>query len=301
MNKQLIVVGGPTASGKTRLAIRLAKHFNTEIISADSRQFYREISIGTAKPTDEELAEVKHHFINSHSIQENFNAGAFSDAANKIIAELFKKNETVIVVGGSGLYIKSLVQGLDDLPFVEEDIRRDLKTIFKEQGIQPLLDELKEKDILYFEKVDQQNHQRVMRALEIIRTSGKPYSSFLGNKKTESSFETRCICIDHPREILYDRINSRVEEMMQHGLEAEARAVLPYRTHAALQTVGYKELFEHFDGATTLEHAIELIKQHTRNYAKRQITWFKHQGDFKFVDADAETEELVKTLNIHLS
>lgn len=287
MKNKLIVIGGPTASGKTALAIRLAKQFQTEIISADSRQFYKEISIGTAKPTPEELAEVKHHFINSHSITESFNSGAFADAARILIDNLFKKHEVVIIVGGSGLYIKSLLEGFDDLPYVEENIRTNLKNSFKENGIQHLLDELKKSDPAYFEKVDQHNHQRVMRALEIIRASGKPYSSFLGNKNKNSTFDTECYCLDISREILYNRINIRVDEMMKQGLEAEAKSVLPYRNHTALQTVGYKELFDYFDGNISLEESISLIKQHTRNYAKRQLTWFKHQGDFKFVTADS--------------
>ncbi|CAN5617743.1 tRNA (adenosine(37)-N6)-dimethylallyltransferase MiaA [soil metagenome] len=286
MKPTLIVVGGATATGKTSLAIELAQQFNTAIISADSRQCYREISIGTAKPTAEELSLVPHHFINSHSIQDYFSSGIFAIEATKIIDQLFTEHQVIILVGGSGLYIKALLEGLDDLPEVSAAIRAELKSDYQEKGLAELLEELKKSDPEYFSKVDQHNHARVIRALEVIRSSGLPYSSFLGKKSKEKNFNTVAISIQHPREILYERINRRVDQMINDGLVSEAETVSDYRNHPALRTVGYKELFQYFDGTITLEEAILQIKQHTRNYAKRQETWFRHQADFKFITAE---------------
>ena len=283
MQKKLIVIGGPTASGKTTLAIQLATYFKTEIISADSRQFYRELTIGTAKPTNEELSQAKHHFINSHSINEHINAGTYSIEAQKILNNIFQINDVAILVGGSGLFINALIYGLDNLPKVEEPIRQTLKDEFKTIGLDSLLAELKNKDPDYYEKVDQQNHQRVMRALEIIRTTGNPYSSYLGKNENTNAYEVSSFVIDYSRDKLYHRINKRVDSMMDQGFLEEVKSLVSYRQHSALQTVGYKELFEYLDGTMSLDEAIDLIKQHTRNYAKRQLTWFRHQGDFHFL------------------
>jgi len=299
MQKRLIVIGGPTASGKTALAIQLANYYNTEIISADSRQFYKELIIGTAKPTKEELNQAPHHFINSHSIKEHLNAGRFAIEANEILKNLFISKNVVILVGGSGLYINALINGLDNLPSVDEKHRIELKEEFKLNGINSILDELKKKDPEYFNKVDQQNHQRIIRALEIIRTSGKPYSYFLGKKKQNNNFEVNSYVIDFPREQLYNRINLRVDSMMNQGLLSEVESLINFRSHPTLQTVGYKEIFEYLDGKNPLPITIELIKQHTRNYAKRQLTWFKHQGDYKFLTADDFSnlsQEIINTL-----
>ena len=291
MQKKLIVIGGPTASGKTALAIQLAIYFKTEIISADSRQFYRELTIGTAKPTDEELSQAKHHFINSHSINEHINAGTFSIAGQEILKDLFQKQDVVILVGGSGLYINALLFGLDNLPKVDDHHRQALKDEFKTHGLLPLLDELKKNDLCYFEKVDQQNHQRVMRALEIIRTTGNPYSLYLGKNDKINFYDVSSFVIDYTRDKLYHRINKRVDSMMDQGFLEVVKSLIAYRQHSTLQTVGYKELFEYLDGTNSLDEAIDLIKQHTRNYAKRQLTWFRHQGDFQFI-----TEENSKNI-----
>ncbi len=291
MQKKLIVIGGPTASGKTALAIQLAIYFNTEIISADSRQFYKELTIGTAKPTEVELSLAKHHFINSHSINEHLNAGTYSIAAQEILNDLFQKKDVVILVGGSGLYINALLYGLDNLPKVDDHHRQALKAEFKTHGLLPLLDELKKNDQFYFEKVDQQNHQRVIRALEIYRTTGNPYSFYLGKKEKINSYSISSFAIDFTRDKLYHRINKRVDRMIDQGFLEEVKSLIPYRQHSALHTVGYKELFEHLDGINSLDEAIDLVKQHTRNYAKRQLTWFRHQGNFQLI-----TEEKSMTI-----
>ncbi len=298
MNKKLIVIGGPTASGKTSLAIQLAQFYKTQIISADSRQFYKELSIGTAKPNLIELSNAKHHFIDSHSIADHLNAGTFAIQAQEILTTLFKDNNEVIVVGGSGLYINALINGLDDLPQIDENIRLSLKDEFKTNGLQPLLEELKKNDPEFYKKVDQQNHRRIIRALEIIRTTGNPYSYYLGQKEKSNDYNLYSFVVDFPRDQLYERINIRTEWMRKEGLLEEAISLLKYRDHPALQTVGYKELFEYIDGARSLNETFELIKQHTRNYAKRQLTWFRHQGDYQFLSTENPTEIALKIIEI---
>jgi tRNA dimethylallyltransferase len=297
MRPKLIVIGGPTASGKTGLAIQLAQHFQTEIISADSRQCYRELTIGTAKPSEDELLLVKHHFINSHSISENLNAGSFSESGQELLKKLFKKFNVLVVAGGSGLYIKALLEGLDNLPAIDQEIRNELKQEFLQTGIEPLKEELKAKDSIYYDKVDRQNHQRIIRALEIIRTSGLPYSSFLGKKQKRNDFDLFNFAIDWPREQLYERIDLRVSKMMQAGLLEEVSGLVSFKNHPALRTVGYSELFDFFDGKTSLETAIDLIRQHSRNYAKRQITWFANQGNYKFLPPGSEMKILKEIKN----
>ncbi|MGL4596337.1 MAG: tRNA (adenosine(37)-N6)-dimethylallyltransferase MiaA, partial [Bacteroidia bacterium] len=275
MKPLLVIVAGPTAVGKTAVSIRLAKHFDTEILSADSRQFFREIPIGTAAPTAEEQAGVKHHFIGSHTITEAVDAGRFEREAMLVLDELFSRKKIVFVCGGSGLYIDALCNGFDALPLGNAEIRAALKKELETSGIETLQQELQASDPEYFAQVDQQNPARLIRALEIIRQSGKKYSELRSGKKVERPFQVLKIALDLDRVVLYERINQRVDAMVACGLEAEARAVLPYRNLNALRTVGYKECFDFFDGKTDWPTAVELIKQHSRNYAKRQGTWLR--------------------------
>lgn len=266
---------GPTAVGKTSLAIALAKKFNTVIFSVDSRQLYREIPIGTAQPTLEEIQEVAHFFIASNSITEHIDAGRYGKEARELLISEFKKHALIIMAGGSGLYMDAVINGFDELPDSNPMIRAELNLEFQEKGISVLQDELKKLDPIYFAQVDQHNPARLMRAIEICRLSEKKYSELRIGKAESNAFEVLKIGLDLPREELYARINNRVEVMFENGLEEEARSVFPYRKMNALQTVGYKELFDYFDGHLTKEKAIELIKQHSRNYAKRQLTWWR--------------------------
>jgi tRNA dimethylallyltransferase len=295
--KKLIVIAGPTAVGKTATAIKLAQQLKTEIISADSRQFYREMSIGTAKPDAEELAEAKHHFINSHSITENFTVGDFEKQALQLLNELFKIHDQVIMVGGSGLFIQAVTQGFDDLPTVDPEIREHLNHELVEKGIERLQKKLKEADPDYYNQVDLNNPQRLIRALEVFEATGKPFSSYRKAVINSRPFESIKIVLDLPREALYDRINRRVDIMVDQGLVDEVRSLLPYRHLNALNTVGYSELFDYFDGKTDLDTAISLIKQNTRHFAKRQLTWFRKDKEVKWLDASAENliESILKS------
>ncbi len=279
--KYLLVIAGPTAIGKTKLAIELAKHYKTVILSADSRQFYREMNIGTAKPKLNELEEVKHYFINNKSVGELFGAGHFEKEAIPMLDELFKEHPLIIVVGGSGLYIDALLNGVDEFEAVPYAFRNQLNEEFKTSGFTYLQKELQSKDPSYFSKVDIQNPQRVIRALEVIRYTGKPFSSFLKKQEVKRNFIPIKIALNTNRDKLYENINSRVDQMMKEGLLEEVKQLAAYKKVNALKTVGYKELFEYLDGHCSLQEAIDKIKQHTRNYAKRQITWFKHQDDFE--------------------
>ncbi len=278
--KQLIVVVGPTAVGKTAAAIALAKHFLAEILSTDSRQFYKELEIGTAKPSAEELAEVQHHFINSHSYKDIVDAGTYERLALECISELHKKYNAVIAVGGSGLYIQALCEGLDPVELRDDALREELAT----WNIKKLQEKLNLLDPEYFEQVDRQNPQRLMRAIEIIKLSGKKYSELRTGQKKNRDFELIKIGIQLPREILYDRINKRVDVMVAQGLEEEARNLYPYKNNYALQTVGYTEWFDYFDGKHSRETAIELIKRNSRRYAKRQTTWFNRDKEIKWFE-----------------
>lgn len=271
----LVILLGPTAVGKTSLAIALAKRFNTVIFSADSRQLYKEIPIGTAQPTPQEIQEVAHFFIASNSITEHIDAGRYGKEARELLISEFKKHALIIMAGGSGLYMDAVINGFDELPDANPTIRAELNLEFQEKGISVLQDELKKLDPIYFAQVDQHNPARLMRAIEICRLSEKKYSELRIGKAESNAFEVLKIGLDLPREELYARINNRVEVMFENGLEEEARSVFPYRKMNALQTVGYKELFDYFDGHLTKEKAIELIKQHSRNYAKRQLTWWR--------------------------
>src|ERR1700744_1033453 len=282
--KTLIVIAGPTAVGKTAVAIKLAQQLNTEIISADSRQFYREMAIGTAKPTDEELAAARHHFVNSHSITESFNVGDFEKQSLQLLDELFKTHDKVIIAGGSGLFIQAVTQGFDELPVADANIRNSLNKQLSEKGIQFLQEKLKEADPVYYEQVDLNNPQRLIRALEVFDTTGKPFSSYRKATINKRPFQIVKIGLNLPRDILYQRINQRVDTMIDQGLVEEVRSLLPYRHLNALNTVGYSELFDYFDEKTDLNTAIELIKQNTRRFAKRQLTWFRKDQEIKWYD-----------------
>ncbi len=273
--KYLITIVGPTASGKTSLAIQIAQQYNTCILSADSRQFYKEISIGTAKPTLEELKMVPHYFINNLSIHDHYSVGDYEEEVIDVLHELFQEKDIVILAGGSGLFINAVLFGLDQFPDVDETIKKKYIQLFEEKGIQFLQKELKEKDPEYFNDVDIQNPHRLMRALGVIEVSGTTFSSFRTQEKKTREFIPMIINLNWDREKLYERINKRVDIMMSEGLLEEVKSVLNFKHINSLQTVGYRELFEYFEGEVTLEKAIELIKRNTRRYAKRQITWFK--------------------------
>lgn len=273
--KYLIIIGGATASGKTALAVRLAQHFSTEILSADSRQFYREMTIGTAKPTATELSLTKHHFINNISINDAYSVGEYEKQALEVLSDIFKKNNVAIMVGGTGLYIRAVCEGLDVFPEVPLSIRQDLEHLYQTEGIEHLQKMLQNVDPEYFTQADIQNPMRLIRALSVYQASGKPFSSFRKGGSTERPFEPIYICLDVPRAELYDRINKRVDSMINDGLLNEAQHLHPFKHLIALQTVGYVELFDYFEGKMTLPEAIDKIKQHTRNYAKRQMTWFR--------------------------
>jgi tRNA dimethylallyltransferase len=284
--KTLIVIAGPTAVGKTAATIDIARHYQTEIISADSRQFFREMNIGTAKPSAEELAAVKHHFINSHSITESFSVGDFEKQALDTLNEVFRHHDVALLVGGSGLYIKAVCEGFDVLPEVDPLIRQRLNWELAEFGIEYLQQKLKKVDPGYYKQVDPNNPQRLVRALEVFEGSGKPFSSFRKADLKTRSFNTVKIGLNLPREQLYRRINDRVDIMVRDGLIEEVRSLIPYRNFNALNTVGYSELFAYFDGKVDLDTAISLIKQNTRRFAKRQLTWFNKDKEIKWFNPE---------------
>jgi len=284
--KTLIVIAGPTAVGKTAVAIQLATYYNTVVVSADSRQFYREMSIGTAKPTDEELAAVKHYFINSHSITESFPAGDYEKESLRLLDSLFKVHDKVILAGGSGLFIKALCEGFDEFPASSPGIRNKLNQEFEQEGIIFLQGKLKSADPQYYEQVDLNNPQRVIRALEVFESTGSPFSSYRKSTSNNRPFQIIKIGLSLPRDVLYQRINDRVDIMIQNRLLDEVRSLLPYRNLNALNTVGYSELFDYFGGKINLDTAISLIKQNTRRFAKRQLTWFKKDTEIRWIEAD---------------
>ena len=281
--KYLVVVVGPTAIGKTSTAIQLANHFNTEIISADSRQFFKEMSIGTAKPTTIELSQAKHHFVDFLSIQDRYSAGQFEKDAITKIEELFREKDVVIVAGGSGLYVDAITKGIDNIPS-DLNIRKELNQQLEEEGIEALQSKLKELDPKHFSNSEIQNPQRLIRALEVCLTSGRTYSSFRNNQPKERSFTTIKIGLTADREIIYERINKRVDIMIHQGLIEEATSLYKSKDLNALNTVGYKELFKWLNKEITKEEAIELIKKNTRNFAKRQLTWFRKDAHTKWFD-----------------
>ncbi|MCD6353941.1 MAG: tRNA (adenosine(37)-N6)-dimethylallyltransferase MiaA [Prolixibacteraceae bacterium] len=282
MQKTLLVVTGPTGIGKTALAIPLALHFETEIISCDSRQIFREIRIGTAVPTARELATVKHHLVQSHSIHENYNASRFEKEALEIISGLFKKKEVVLMVGGSMLYIEAICRGIDTMPDADPEVRENLKKQLEKEGLESLRLQLKTLDPAYYKFVDLKNPARIIHALEICITAGKPYSAFRTEKAKERPFEILKIGLDMERSALHNRINSRVEKMVEAGLEQEARSVYPLRQLNALNTVGYREWFACFDGEISRNETIELIKRNSRRYARKQLTWFRKDTEMNW-------------------
>lgn len=282
MKNKIIIIAGPTASGKTDLAIAVAKHFNTEIISADSRQCYKELGIAVAKPSVAQLAAIPHHFINSHSIAENVSAADFERYALAAAEKIFKRNNTAVMCGGTGLYIKAFCEGLDEIPETNPALQKKLREQVGEKGLDWLQAEVKKADPLFWEQGEIQNPHRLLRALEVMQGTGKSVLSFRQYKKKERDFTILKFSLELPREILYERINTRTDKMREQGLKEEAAGLIPFGQLNALQTVGYTELFDFFDNRISEEKAFELIKQHTRNYAKRQMTWFRKEG-FKMI------------------
>lgn len=293
MQPTIIIIAGPTAVGKTAFAIELAKHFQTDIISADSRQCYREMKIGVARPSEQELAAVKHYFIASHSVTEDLNAGSFEKYALAASDEIFQKNPVAVMVGGTGLYIKAFCEGIDPMPEVPDAVRQDVIKGYEQKGLIWLQKELQTKDPAFWEVAEKQNPQRLMRALEVFNATGQSIIVFRTAKKAERPFRVVKIGLDLPKEILHQRIHLRVDQMMEQGLLNEVKSLLPYRLHNALQTVGYRELFDHLDGRCSLEEAVTNIKTNTRHYAKRQLTWFRKDAAFEWLSPAAESLPLV--------
>ena len=283
--KKIIIVAGPTAVGKTAVAIKIAKHFNTQIISADSRQCYKELKIGVARPLEEELAEIKHHFIATHSIHQKITAATFEEYALLKATEIFEKHDVAVMVGGTGLYIKAFTDGMDPIPEVALEIRNHIIQQYQTNGIEWLQQEIKKLDPQFYTKGEIQNPQRLMRALEIIKATGKSIIEFKKGKKAKREFDVVKIALELLKEQLHYNINLRVDQMIENGLLDEVRSLIPYKHLNALQTVGYKELFENFDGNISFEEAVEAIKKNTRHYAKRQMTWFKKDKDFEWINA----------------
>ena len=298
----LITIIGPTAIGKTALSIALAQHFGCDIISCDSRQFFKEMKIGTAVPSDEELAAAPHHFIQNKSIFESYSVGDFEQEALTKLDELFQKNNIQIMVGGSGLYVEAVLKGFDDFPDIDDSVRETINTKFNALGIEFLQQKLQELDSEYYRKLQSQkpqtlqNPQRMKRFVEVCLGTGKPYSSFIGKRKNVRNFTPIIIGLEADREIMYDRINQRVDIMLNEGLLAEAQALYPNKHLNALQTVGYRELFDYFDGKITLKFAIEQIKMNTRRFAKRQITWFKRTENVSWFDYLTDREEIISAI-----
>ena len=301
VNNYLLVVIGPTAIGKTALAIRLAQHFQCEILSCDSRQFFKEMTVGTAVPSPEELSAVPHHFIQHISIQDAYSVGDFERDAIALLDRLFERKNVQVMVGGSGLYVNAILEGLDEFPDIDPRIREELNQALEEKGLPYLQAQLKELDPVHYEKVALDNPQRVTRALEVSIGTGQPYSSFLAKKKVKRNFIPIVIGLEAPREIMYDRINKRVDLMLQGGLLEEVKALIPKQDLNALQTVGYRELFQYFKGNATLDEAVEEIKKNTRRFAKRQITWFKRTPNTTWYsfqqDSSSIIEDITKQIN----
>jgi tRNA dimethylallyltransferase len=291
--KYLITIVGPTAIGKTSLSIALAQHFNCDIISCDSRQFFKEMRIGTAVPSTEELAGAQHHFIQNKSILDNYTVGDFEKEAIAKLDELYETNDYVVLVGGSGLYVDAILKGFDEFPEIDISVREEVKQNYEKLGLSYLQTELEKRDPTYFDVVAKENPQRMMRAIEVCIGSGKPYSSFLNQKKNTRNFTPILIGLEAERSLIYDRINQRVDLMMIEGLLAEAKELFPHKELNALQTVGYRELFSYFEGEISLEFAIDEIKKNTRRFAKRQLTWFKRNQETKWFDYLTDRKEIV--------
>ena len=298
----LITIIGPTAIGKTALSIALAQHFGCDIISCDSRQFFKEMKIGTAVPSDEELAAATHHFIQNKSIFESYSVGDFEQEALTKLDELFQKNNIQIMVGGSGLYVDAVLKGFDDFPDIDDLVRNEINTKYDELGIEYLQEQLQKMDSEYYQKIQTenpqtlQNPQRMKRFVEVCIGSGKPYSSFIGKRKNSRNFTPIIIGLEADREIMYNRINQRVNIMLNEGLLTEAKTLYPNKHLNALQTVGYRELFDYFDGKTTLDLATEQIKMNTRRFAKRQITWFKRTENVSWFDYLTDRKEIIQVI-----
>lgn len=284
MKKKLIVIVGPTGIGKTTASIQIAKSLNTEIISSDSRQIFKELSIGTAVPSEEELATVPHHFIHSHTIHNDYNASKYEHEALQLIEQLFKQYEHVVMVGGSMLYIDAVCKGIDTMPDVDPKLRATLKEKLEKEGIEALRLLLKQLDPLYYQKVDLKNPVRIMHALEICLMTGKPFSHFRSSTHKKRPFQIIKIGLNTDRQQLHERINTRVDKMMQAGLLDEAKEMYPHKKLRALNTVGYKEIFEHLNGDISLEKAVELIKRNTRRYARKQLTWFRKEENIRWFE-----------------
>lgn len=282
----LIVLLGPTGVGKTDVSIDIAQHFTCEIISADSRQFFSEMKIGTAVPSDDQLKKIKHHFIRFISVKEYYSSSLFERDVLKILPAMFRKNNTVLMTGGSGMYIDAVCEGIDDIPDTDQAIREKYTIIYKEQGIEGLRFALRKLDPEHYEKVDLKNPKRIIRALEVCETTGRPYSSFLKKEKRQRDFEILKIGLERPREELFKRINLRVDKMIEEGLENEARGLFELRHLNALNSVGYREFFDYFEGKITKDKAIELIKRNTRRFAKRQMTWWARDKEITWFDPD---------------
>jgi tRNA dimethylallyltransferase len=285
--KKLIVIAGPTAVGKTSVAIEVAKHFQTEIISADSRQCFRELNIGVARPSEEELNQVKHHFIASHSIEEKITAAAFEKYAAEKAEEIFQQHDMVVMVGGTGLYIRAFCEGMDEIPEVPLTVRNEIVSGYHQNGLEWLQEEVRRADPDFYQVGEIKNPQRLMRALEVVKASGKSILSFRKGEKTKRDFDIVKIALQLPKEQLHRNIEIRVDKMMNEGLKEEVQSLLAYQHFNALQTVGYKELFAFYNKETDLNTAVELIKRHTKQYAKRQVTWFKKDKEYHFMNPDA--------------
>jgi len=299
-SKYLIILAGPTAVGKTSTSIKLAKMLDAEVFSCDSRQLYKEMTIGTAKPSDEELTEVKHHFIGTQSILETYSAGDYERAVDLAFAEYFQNKTTAILTGGTGLYINAVTKGLDDFPTINQVVLNELNTKAADGNLDELLAELQVKDPITYKTIDKENSRRVVRALSVCLVEGKPYSSYLRKAEKELDYTPIFIFLERDRAELYQRINKRVDLMMAAGLEKEARKLYIHQDKKALKTVGYSELFNYFEGKHTYSEAVELIKRNSRRYAKRQMTWFRNQGNYKNIDA-ADFDNLLDYVKSQIS
>tara|TARA_B100001559_G_scaffold223040_1_gene187211 strand:+ start:126 stop:1022 length:897 start_codon:yes stop_codon:yes gene_type:complete len=295
--KTLIYITGATGIGKTKVSVLLANKLNSEIISSDSRQFYKEMTIGTSVPSVNELKTVKHHFIQHMSVVEDYSIGNYEKDCIKIINEKFKIYDLLIMTGGSGMYADSVLYGLNKFPHINKKIRNNLISLFRKKGIEYLQEKLKEKDPIYYKKIDLNNHQRIIRALEVCVFTGKPYSSFLEKRKTDRIFNIKILIIEEDRNKLYKKINNRVDLMIKNGLEKEAKSLIKHQDKNSLQTVGYKEFFDFFNGNITRDEAILKIKKNTRNYAKRQITWNKKYKNAIRISTNYSLNKILKLIN----
>lgn len=299
-NSLLIVLVGPTAIGKTNLAIEIAQEFNIPIIGCDSRQFYKELKIGTAPPSKEQLAIVKHYFVHFLSIHNYYNASKYENDVNAKLLDIFKKHNAALMVGGSGLYVDAVIKGIDDMPDIDIELRENLNKQLIDNGIEWIRTQLQKLDFETYQKIDLSNKNRILRALEVCLQTGMPYSSFLKKKSKDRPYKILKIALDMPRKLLYERINLRVDEMIKQGLVEEARKLYPYKNLIPLKTVGYKELFDYFDSKLTLEEAIDLIKRNTRKYARKQLSWFRRDKDYYWFHPN-DKNNIIDLIQSHIS